>query len=139
MGVNRRYDESLLREAALASISYPVVLRYLGLGQAHGRGRPSVRRRAPSEILVRRPPGALREKPPVLRRALTELGRPYLCAHCSLDPDEIHLTLHVDHINGDWLDNRPDNLRFLCPNCHAQTTSYCVPRGAVAQRQRRTI
>lgn len=31
------------------------------------------------------------------------------------------LTLELDHINGDRHDNRIENLRFLCPNCHSQT------------------
>lgn len=155
----RRYSAELLSEAAQASTSFAGVLRYLGLrqaggtqshiarrmrqlgidtshftGQAHWKGRPGPRRRGAREILVVRPDGSLREKSPALRRALIEAGRRYVCEHCGLDPAEVPLTLHVDHVNGDWLDNRADNLRFLCPNCHAQTPTYCVPRGAVAQQ-----
>ena len=38
------------------------------------------------------------------------------------------LTLHLDHVNGDTTDNRVENLRFLCPNCHSQTPTYCLPK-----------
>lgn len=52
---------------------------------------------------------------------------PYECNHCdvkdSWNGDIINL--HLDHINGDNRDNRLDNLRFLCPNCHSQTDTYC--------------
>ncbi len=34
------------------------------------------------------------------------------------------LSLHLDHKNGVNNDNRLDNLRFLCPNCHSQTETY---------------
>lgn len=34
------------------------------------------------------------------------------------------ITLHLDHINGDRLDDRIENIRFLCPNCHSQTPTY---------------
>lgn len=30
------------------------------------------------------------------------------------------LTLEVDHIDGNSDNNKPDNLRLLCPNCHSQ-------------------
>lgn len=34
------------------------------------------------------------------------------------------LTLEIDHMNGDRKDNRLENLRLLCPNCHSQTPTY---------------
>lgn len=30
-----------------------------------------------------------------------------------------YLPLEIDHINGDSYDNRLENLRILCPNCHS--------------------
>lgn len=35
------------------------------------------------------------------------------------------MPLELDHINGVHSDNRLENLRILCPNCHAQTETYC--------------
>lgn len=34
------------------------------------------------------------------------------------------LTLQIDHINGIATDNRINNLRVLCPNCHSQTDTF---------------
>jgi 5-methylcytosine-specific restriction endonuclease McrA len=34
------------------------------------------------------------------------------------------LTLQLDHIDGITSNNRLENLRFLCPNCHTQTPTY---------------
>lgn len=35
-----------------------------------------------------------------------------------------YLPLELDHINGDRTDNRLENLRILCPNCHSLKSTY---------------
>ena len=50
----------------------------------------------------------------------------YKCALCGLENvwQNKPVTLQIDHINGDSFDHRLENLRILCPNCHAQTDTY---------------
>ena len=48
------------------------------------------------------------------------------CSRCTLfEWQGEKLSLHLDHINGNNTDNRLENLRFLCPNCHSLTPTYC--------------
>lgn len=50
----------------------------------------------------------------------------YTCAECGLGPtwNGKPLVLQLDHINGVYNDNRLNNLRILCPNCHTQTATF---------------
>ncbi|MFJ2057739.1 HNH endonuclease signature motif containing protein [Streptomyces sp. NPDC087908] len=144
--------EDGLRAAVTAAASFADVMRALGLpvsDQNHRRVRRrvaelgldtshfkrrtwgTVRVAAPKAIAHTvfrvRPEGSSRENRARLHRALTEVGVPYRCVECGNEglwrggP----ITLQIDHINGDWLDNRRENLRYLCPNCHSKTATWC--------------
>jgi len=41
-----------------------------------------------------------------------------VCGWCKESPDG-RIPIELDHINGDHIDNRIENLRILCPNCHS--------------------
>lgn len=49
----------------------------------------------------------------------------YECSICGINNwNGVDLVLQLDHINGINNDNRLENLRLLCPNCHSQTETY---------------
>ncbi|MFJ7158077.1 HNH endonuclease [Streptomyces sp. NPDC101118] len=148
-----KWTKEILTEAVAASTNMCDVLRRLGLDVVGGhhthisrrvkgfgidtshfsphhrtdRMRDNRRRRYPDEILREdRSPHPRRVPNARLRRALLETGVEERCAGCGNQAVWLGepLALEVDHISGDWRDNRHENLRFLCPNCHSTTDTY---------------
>jgi hypothetical protein len=63
-----------------------------------------------------------------------------ICAICGIGQkwNGKPLSFHLDHIHGRLAGEGRDNLRMICPNCHAQTPGYgrpATPAGRERQRE----
>ncbi|MGW2839836.1 HNH endonuclease signature motif containing protein [Streptomyces sp. NPDC001493] len=153
-----RWTKEVLEPAVAASTTMVGVLRLLGLDAVGGnhshisrrvrslgidtshfaapRSSKGRRHRTPEELLVEQAPAtARREQSGRLKRALVLLGIEERCTGCGVAGtwQGRPLPLEVDHIDGNWRNNRAENLRMLCPNCHSTTDSY---RGRSSKRSR---
>jgi hypothetical protein len=150
----KKYTKETLEEAVRTSKTWGDVCRKFGATKVHGGSRSYVKskadafgidyshflgrawirgtdrkwerreKRTADQILINRSDG-VREHGYMLRRALIESGTKYACFICGLTEWlDSQITLDVDHIDGDCLNDSRENLRFLCPNCHSQTPTF---------------
>ena len=93
-------------------------------GQTWNKGKTLGPRKSVEELLVidrKYPYQSYKLK----NRLLQEGIKIHQCEMCGITEWRDSPTpLELDHINGINYDNRLENLRLLCPNCHAQTDTY---------------
>ncbi len=61
-----------------------------------------------------------------IRKYLIEVSgeKCFFCSWNQRHPLTGKVPLEIDHINGNADDNREDNLRLLCPNCHSLSPNF---------------
>lgn len=95
---------------------------WLGMGYLKGKTHSYSSPQDLKSILVI---GSMTQSYKLKQRLLKENLLRNECFICKLsDWCSKPISLHLDHINGVNDDNRFENLRLLCPNCHSQTTTY---------------
>jgi len=75
----------------------------------------------------------------IKKRMLCDFDRVYECAACKNEHfkkcdgvlmwNNKEIVLQLEHKNGNNTDNRLENLEFLCPSCHSQTSTFCGGNG----------
>ena len=75
-----------------------------------------------------------KDKMAIKKRLIRDFDRAYECVTCKNQAftksdgvllwNKKEIVLQLEHINGVNNDNRPDNICFLCPSCHSQTSTF---------------
>jgi 5-methylcytosine-specific restriction endonuclease McrA len=157
---NQKYPKELLEPIVRNSVSVAEILRKLGLQQSGGNHSHITRRiklyeldtshfispkanlksglnkLSPEQILVNDRLQGRRDNVTKLRRALLESGVEHKCAVCGLLPfwNGKYLQLQIDHIDGEGTNNRIENLRFICGNCHMQTETFGIKNADIPRK-----
>jgi len=122
-----RYDWSLVQEYYDEGHSMAATLQYFGMTNASWY--KAIKRGA---LVTLSEEETLREKLKVVKNRMSikaillKLGHvKYECSVCGIKNWQgKKLSLQLDHVNGVHDDNRVENLRLICPNCHSQTDTF---------------
>ena len=102
---------------------------FLSIGELQKCARSCIKVKSKEELFIEN--GSYNDYKKVKRIIIKENLIEYKCSICLIDNWLLkNLTLQLDHINGIKTDNRLENLRLLCPNCHSQTDNFCGKNAA---------
>ena len=91
-------------------------------GQGWNKGRKLPKKQPIENYLVN---DKLVQSNNLKKRLINEGLKQHKCEFCGITEWRGQPTpIELDHINGDRYNNTIENLRLLCPNCHAQTDTY---------------
>ena len=108
-------------------------MSHIVLGKGSNRGRKFASKKTHDELFCS---NSNSQRKDIKYRILKDNIIKYECRECGLTDEwnNKKLVLHLEHINGISNDHRLENLCFLCPNCHSQTSTYsgksCMNSGA---------
>lgn len=104
-----------------------VDVSHISFGLSHLKGKPSRRKYSKEEVYSAISRGDIKERGHLKKYLIRyELIPSEKCAICGQGRvwNNLPLVLQLDHIDGDSLNNKLSNLRFLCPHCHTQTETF---------------